>query len=701
MRAHHAQEEQPWVTCFLARVLIDYVEGTTQGTREIDYSALFDDLEGFETPADPQSFIKDINNWVPLAVLRKLAVWCEQTSGQKDFAYRAARSYFAPGGKHLASLFEIFLRELNDPRLSFISSQMWGSLQTNYLRLQSFENQSGDMYMLAQFPENAPAAVSSIHFLRGTIEALVGLYPFVAEVESVEEISQLRIVDIVREFPDFQVVTSGDHLLVRHSLCQDAVVVAEKVPSKLETITLSPEFIINMPDAAICPVVNGRISVLTNLEETDSKKKAAAPQTYRIVTSGELTRGTLSYVFKQGDVYDAPYCRCRFTIKQRAEEQKGKCRPTVGKEVPQLVLDHLRHMKQVQMQMIRHVIERRRLALENIRLREEIEREYSFAGIIGKSSRMRDVYRLVHSIAETDLSVLIQGETGTGKELIARAIHYNSSRRSGQFVDMNCGALVETLLESELFGHEKGAFTGATTQRKGVFEYADGGTLFLDEIGEIAPATQVNLLRILQEGRFQRVGSSESRKVDVRIIAATNQNLEDRVQNGTFRSDLYYRLNVFPITVPPLRERIEDVPLLITHFIQKHRKRINSQVTGVHPKAMAILAAYGWPGNVRELENVIQRMMVLSASEGLDIGDIPCEIRGEAREDTANEKDLKKIAHQSSAMVEKQAISDALSRHRGNVTRTAKALGISRATLQKKMKLYGLYRSDFLRSANP
>ena len=161
MKDHEVQENQPWVTCFLARVLIDYMEASNQRTREIDYSGLFEDLEGFETPSDPQSFIRDINNWVPLVVLRKLAVWCEQTSGQKDFAYRAARSYFAPGGKHLASLFEIFLRVLNDPRLSFISSQMWGSLQTNYLRLQSFENQSGDTYILAHFPENAPAAPSS------------------------------------------------------------------------------------------------------------------------------------------------------------------------------------------------------------------------------------------------------------------------------------------------------------------------------------------------------------------------------------------------------------------------------------------------------------------------------------------------------------------------------------------------------------
>ena len=386
---------------------------------------------------------------------------------------------------------------------------------------------------------------------------MLGLYPFVAEVESVEEVSRVRIADIVGDFPDFRVVTTGDHLVIRSRVSQDAVVVAEKVALKFETISLSSEFLINMPDAPICPAEYGQISVLTNHEEINSHEKGANPRAYKILVGGALSLGTLKYVFKEGEIYDAPYCRCRFLITQSPEMPKGKYSPTAGKKVQQLILDHLKHMHHVQMQVIQHVIDKRRLALENIRLRDEIEREYSFAGIVGKSETMRNVYRLVRSIAGTDLSVLIRGETGTGKELIARAIHDSSSRKAGQFVELNCGAIAETLLESELFGHEKGAFTGATSERKGTFEYADGGTLFLDEIGETTPVTQVKLLRVLQEGRFQRVGSSESREVDVRIIAATNQNLENRIQEGAFRPDLYYRLNVFPVTVPPLRERGE------------------------------------------------------------------------------------------------------------------------------------------------
>jgi transcriptional regulator with PAS, ATPase and Fis domain len=296
--------------------------------------------------------------------------------------------------------------------------------------------------------------------------------------------------------------------------------------------------------------------------------------------------------------------------------------------------------------------------------------------------------------SETDVTVLIQGETGTGKELIARAIHYNGPRRAKPFVSINCGALTETLLESELFGHEKGAFTGANTQRKGIFEVAHGGTLFLDEIGAVSPSTEVKLLRVLQEGEFQRVGGRDSIKVDVRIIAATNQNLEDLVKNGRFRQDLFFRLNVFPIVVPSLKERANDIPLLVSHIIEKHKQKINKQISGISPQATSFLMAHSWQGNVRELENIIQRMMVVCKGETLETQDLPTEIRGTESETREKLKDLKGISRESAGIVEKRAILDALSKEGGNVTRTAKSLGISRATLQNKMKLYGLRDSS-------
>jgi transcriptional regulator with PAS, ATPase and Fis domain len=363
---------------------------------------------------------------------------------------------------------------------------------------------------------------------------------------------------------------------------------------------------------------------------------------------------------------------------------------SVRREVSRLLFEHLKQIKQTQVRMIQYNIDKRNLALENIRLRREIEREYSLAGIIGQSPKMQELFGVVRSLADTDVVALIQGETGTGKELIARAIHYNSPRKGKKFVAVNCGALVETLLESELFGHEKGAFTGAASRRSGVFEIADGGTLFLDEIGEISPSTQVRLLRVLQEGEFQRVGGSVPIRVNVRVLSATNQSLEDLVKQGRFRPDLYYRLNVFPIRVPPLRERAEDIPLLVSHFVEQSNARMNRCVRGVSPQAMGVLMAYGWPGNVRELENAIQRMMVIAKGEILEIQDLPAEIRGGEKPPPDQARDLKGITRGSAEIVEREAIGNALARTGGNVTRAARSLGISRATLQKKMKLYGL-----------
>jgi transcriptional regulator with GAF, ATPase, and Fis domain len=360
------------------------------------------------------------------------------------------------------------------------------------------------------------------------------------------------------------------------------------------------------------------------------------------------------------------------------------------RQVSELLFQYLKQVRNAQTRMMEFTIERSRLVQENIHLRREVEREYSFAGIVGQSKPMQELFALIRSLAQTDVSVLIQGETGTGKELIARAIHYNSPRRSRRFVAVNCGALAETLLQSELFGHEKGAFTGADARRKGIFEVADGGTLFLDEIGEISPGTQVKLLRVLQDGEFQRVGGSETIRVNVRILSATNQDVDELVKSGRFRQDLYYRLNVFPIRVPPLRERAEDIPLLVDHFIQTANQKLRKSIRSVSPDGMSVLIAHQWPGNVRELENVVQRTMVVAKSDVVGLGDVPRELRGDSDAPPRTAKDLRGLARASTELVEKQTILDALAKTGGNVTHAAKALGISRATLQSKMKAYGL-----------
>jgi len=271
---------------------------------------------------------------------------------------------------------------------------------------------------------------------------------------------------------------------------------------------------------------------------------------------------------------------------------------------------------------VRKAVERKELEDENIHLRTALEERFTFANILGKSAKMQEIFSVVQRIARTMSTVLISGESGTGKELIARAIHYNSDRR-GKFVSINCGALPETLLESELFGHDRGAFTGAIREKRGLFHEADRGTIFLDEIGETSTAMQIKLLRVLQDHIVRRVGSNVETSVDVRVIAATNQDLNESIRAGTFREDLFYRINVIPITLPPLRHRKDDIPLLVDHFIEKFSTRMNVPRRRISSDAMRAIEKYHWPGNVRELENVIERMIALESSEVLTTKSLP------------------------------------------------------------------------------
>ena len=307
---------------------------------------------------------------------------------------------------------------------------------------------------------------------------------------------------------------------------------------------------------------------------------------------------------------------------------------------------------------------------ENRRLQEEINIEHD---MIGESARIREVYQFINKVAAADANVLIRGESGTGKELVARAIHRNSRRANQPFVAINCAALTETLLESELFGHEKGAFTGAIAQKKGKIEVADGGTVFLDEVGEMAPSLQAKLLRVLQEREFDRVGGTRPIKVNIRLIAATNRNLEDAIKNAAFRQDLFFRLNVVALTLPPLRERREDIPLLATHFVQKYSREANRPVAGISRETHALLKQYDWPGNVRELENTIERAVVLGSSEHIRPEDLP-EALVERKEPSSASSDLR--YHDAVNSVKRQLIIRAVEQAGGNFTEAAKLLNL-------------------------
>ena len=328
-------------------------------------------------------------------------------------------------------------------------------------------------------------------------------------------------------------------------------------------------------------------------------------------------------------------------------------------------------------------------------LRHELGERSEFQNIVAKNHRMQEIFDLIEQIADTDANVLIEGESGTGKELVARAIHRRSRRGSGPFVQVNCSALVETLLESELFGHARGAFTGAIRDKVGRFEAADGGTIFLDEIGDVSPAVQVKLLRVIQERRFERVGENKSRTADVRIIAATNRDLKDLMQRGVFREDLYYRLRVVPVYLPPLRERREDIPLLVEHFIGRFRARMGRPIRSVSDAAFQLIMDYTWPGNVRELENAVEHAFVRCAGSEIRSEDLPVELRlrppdGQAVLPVPATSPPRPQMLRPSKPDERGIILGALERAGGNKSLAAKSLGISRTTLWRRMREFDI-----------
>jgi two-component system response regulator HydG len=332
-----------------------------------------------------------------------------------------------------------------------------------------------------------------------------------------------------------------------------------------------------------------------------------------------------------------------------------------------------------------------RLRRANLDLQRRLDERFGFEGVVGDSSQMRDVIEKLKRIAPTNASVLIQGETGTGKELVAQAIHQNSPRKSKPFVALNCAALSENILESELFGHVKGAFTDASTDRVGKFEYAHGGTLFLDEVGDMLLATQIKLLRVLENGEITRVGSNDPIKVNVRILSATNRNLEDAIHAGTFRNDLYHRLKVVTIRLPNLRERSQDVPILIDHFIRLFSRKHGKQIKGVSPPARRKLLAFEWPGNVRQLRNVVESMVVVDYDGLLDTDDLPEELAepAEPAVEPATQS-LTGLVGKSLEDLERLFIAETLRVTGGNREEAAGMLGIGERTLYRKIKEFGL-----------
>jgi Nif-specific regulatory protein len=335
--------------------------------------------------------------------------------------------------------------------------------------------------------------------------------------------------------------------------------------------------------------------------------------------------------------------------------------------------------------------ERQRLLEENTRLHEELRDRFRPANIIGNSRAMQEVFNMVAQVSRSDTTVLIRGESGTGKELVAHAIHYNSHRAEKPFIKVNCAALPETVIESELFGHEKGAFTGAISTRKGRFELANGGTIFLDEIGDLSAATQIKLLRVLQEREFERVGGNETIRTNVRVITATNRNLEASMETGQFRPDLYYRLNVFPIHIPPLRDRKSDIMLLADYFVEKYSKQNGKSIKRISTPAIELFMSYHWPGNVRELENCIERAILLSTDEVIHGSHLPPSLQSAESTGTALQGTLPEALDN----IERELVLDALKSTKGNMAKAARLLGISERIIGLRVKKHGINPRHF------
>jgi DNA-binding NtrC family response regulator len=348
---------------------------------------------------------------------------------------------------------------------------------------------------------------------------------------------------------------------------------------------------------------------------------------------------------------------------------------------------------------VERALRERSLQDEVVALRGEIQGRYSFQNILSKNPRMHAIFELIGHVAQTATTVLIEGETGTGKEQVARAIHHASTVRTGPLIAVNCAALPENLLESELFGHEKGSFTSAVSRHEGRFKMADGGTIFLDEVGDVPAPMQAKLLRVLQERKFERIGGTESIEVDVRVIAATNRSLPRLVQEGRFREDLYYRLNVVKIELPPLRERAEDIPLLATHFTQKYG-RPNERPKQFKPEAMEVLLAHSWPGNIRELENAVERACVTCRDELIGPENLPRELTNPPKNRVVGKVDIKRplaeLVGEMTADLERRYLRRMLRKCRGNIGRCAKLSGLSRRTITDKVALYKIDRKEFL-----
>jgi transcriptional regulator with GAF, ATPase, and Fis domain len=625
---------QPWITCLQSGILIRHLEARyPEQASKVDFKRVMGVADSFQEIQDARAFLTDASNWVPVSVFRELIKACELASGEKDFTYLAALAYYETVKTQTPTLIETIAILLNDIESVFRSVGNWASAYTNYLQLQSFvcPDETQTLHILSRNLPPVDPGFGNMRLVQGNLEGTAKLDPSVDTATCEEVYSQLRLETLVHEFGDaYDMTTKNDRITVARRSTGDVVITGRTIRLVHTLISIKTDRIPapHGSDEQLVATLEGQdhLSVWTAEEPVQISKTHLPKQNdhctaLRIERGGTLSAGSLNTTIKAGSIYNAPYTHyrlCWTNHPPHANNTSAAGRSqflTDRRAFAHQLFTHLKNLQTTHRHMLTMFLRNVELAQENIQLKQELSAQQETGGIIGKSAPLLDLLSLIRTIAPSDTTVLVAGETGTGKELAARLIHQLSRRKDRRFVAVNCGALPETLLESELFGHEKGSFTGAVAQKKGKFELAEGGTLFLDEIGDISPSVQVKLLRVLQEREFQRVGGTIDLKANIRLIAATNRDLIAMMEQNQFRKDLFYRLNVIQLYVPALRERPEDIAELVRHFVQRFSEKIGKSIAGLTPDALQHCLSYKWPGNIRELENVMERAVTL-APEG-------------------------------------------------------------------------------------
>ncbi len=683
--------DAPWTTCFLTRMLITHLKAHRK-EKGVDYNKVLGETYPLQGGASPMDYLLDNNNWVPHAVLQRLMGAAEQALGSKDMAYDAARRFFPSNNLSLVEIIATYLSNVNQV-LYF--SNLWAGGYTNYLRFQCIapvRPECDEATVLAQFNAQVTPRIGNFQLIRGCYEGIAQLFDYIQQATCVEEISQLRLDSIIGEFDNYHLeryedLQWRDWVFIIETASKQEVAALKKADMDTEIVPIAPGSSAN-GEGLVCEPFHGNFTLFAPREATESQEEGAESAAYRVMHPGVLQKGEMRFHLRAGQWFDAPYSRYRFSWTTRGVRQVIPPMKRRSEIIP-LLLNHVRELRETHQRLLQCFIENQMLRETNQALKITLKSKADLFGVTGKTPIMQRLFEQIRLIAPTDATVLICGETGAGKEILAHAIHRLSLRREKQIYTVNCAALAEGLLEAELFGYEKGAFTGAHARQPGIFETANGGTVFLDEIGECSSGMQAKLLRVLEAREIQRVGSRQTLAIDVRTIAATNRVLEDCVNNGTFRRDLFFRLNVIALRIPPLRERSDDLPFLVDYFLDFYSHKYQKQTPCLTPDAMALLSGYHWPGNVRQLKNEMERLVVYSND--------PIVTREHLRlSETAPEEPsplgigLGIGFHEAVDQYKRTLLERILQQTQGNQTEAADRLGLQRTYFVRLMRQMGL-----------